>query len=883
MQDILQTKLNRPVSGHNFVSRLRLLKLLDASRTVPLTVVSAPAGYGKSRLVGDWLEQRTIPYGWLALDEEDNHLFQFTRYLIATLHMQNPQIGANVLAMLRAPIVPTDKVLIRTLINDLNSIEQDCWLVLDDYHVIHNEAVQHALTTLLHHAPPKLHLIVITRAEPSLPLATLRARGQLVEIGIEKLRFSPQETADLLKAFLGYALDEDTVVRIHRQTEGWAVGLRLLSYSLSQKIDLPSTLTEDSFDLRHFTDYFSVEVFAQVAERTRTFLMATSLLDTVCPALAHALLPDQDGDCAAILARLWQNNLFVTPIDDQGEWYRYHDLFRVFLRQQATEQFAPFEIERLHRTAARWYQDQGSLDKALHHALRLTDPSDAVQFVIHYRHNLLDREQWTLLERWLDCLPKEQIQRQPELLVTQALIANNRGRLQTVDRLLKQAEILLITRPETPETTALRGEIDLLRGSLVGWSGDGSSMVHLSQRALDRLPEDRRFVRTGAATVLAAGWRFMGRQQIANDYLYRLYEYESTQGYISQATLLLFVMCIFMWNDNDLTLLQIRAQALLTLGHQHQRPESVAIAHYFLGCAAFQQDDLSGAVEHLEQAIANPYLLQTFYYAQGVCALAHAYQRLGRPGDALSAIDAAAQIMLEMQVGELPLLLDACRIEISLWRGVQAGAEHWVQQISPSLQPLYRGFYDPTYTRLKILLLRGTPADLEQAETVLAGFQQVLTDLPYRRHQLQVRLYKAWLANQRDDRADALSALREALRLAEPDDSVRVFADLVPVLSDLLQDLHHQDIAADFISVIFAASADTPLPPLVYSSRASLSEREQEVLTLLARGLSNDEISRHLFIALGTVKQHTHRIYRKLGVNNRDQAVRLARSLKLLP
>lgn len=883
MPELIQTKLNRPVTSHDIIARPELFSLLDVSHAAPLTLISAPAGYGKSTLVSAWLQQREFLYGWLSLDEEDNHLLLVASYLIAAIQTQNPHIGANTTAMLRAPLQPSESTLTRTLINDLNAIEQDCWLVLDDYHLIHDATVHRLIAALLRYPPPKLHLILLTREEPPLPLSPLRGSGQLLEIGADHLRFSEDEAGAFLTTLLGYLPDGHTALQMIQKIEGWPIGLSLLAYSLRQQIDISGTLANGrSLDLQYIIDYFSQEVFAHVAVQTRTFLMATSLLENVCSALAQTLLPEADIG-GHLLVRLWKSNLFVVPVDTQGEWYRYHDLFRQFLRQEAKKQFVPSEIQHMQRVAARWYEDRGMLDEAFHHVLLLDDLNDAVQFVIRHRHRLLDREQWSKLEIWLEHLPPDQVRQQPALLITQALIASNRGRFKAVEQLLNHAESLLARAPEAWDIESLRGEIDLLRGALITWSGDGAVMVELSQRALDRLPEGQSFVRVAAHTILAAGWRFLGRHQYANDYLYHLYENESTRGNISQATLLLFVICVLLWQDSELYLLQIRAQALLALGKQHQRSESVAAAHYFLGCAAYNQNNLADAIDHLQQAIAVPYLLQTLYYVHGVCALAHAYQRTGRPDDALGVISAASRVVLEMQVGELTLLLDACRIEIGLWRSIQAEAENWFQQTRLSMQPFNRGFYDPLYTRLKIALLRGSPSDLAQAEAILAQFDQAMGGKSLnRRNQIQSLLYRAWLANQLGDRAAALSMLREALRLAEPGGCIRPIADLVPVLGDLLQELHNHGVAVSFIDVILDASAHTLLAPLAHVPLEPLSEREMDVLLLLADDLTNDEISQRLFIAVGTVKQHTHRIYRKLRVSNRDQAVRLARSLKLL-
>lgn len=881
----MQTRLQRPLSGNHIIARFQLFAQLDNSLNTPLTLISAPAGYGKTTLVAHWLEQQKHQNAWLSLDPQDNDLQLFVEYFVSAVQTQFPDIGLSLLALSRAMTLPEPNELVRMLISALSAIDQDFLLVFDDYHVIHNVEIHKLLADLLRHPPRKLHLILITRSDISLPLVKLRASGQLTEIRAEDLQFSTQETDDFLRRVLHIDADDLLINQLARQTEGWAAGLRLLSHSLQNYSEMTTKLKTLHTNKQHTYQYFAEEILAQIPAETRQFLIRTSILEMISPELGNRLLglPDGHPNSRYILDWLWQRNLFTSVSDIEHNWYRYHTLFQEFLLQLARQEMTTEEIDALHRIASNWFEEEGFLDDGLKQAVASSDPQDAQQFVIRNRYQLLNREQWHRLERWLEALTGTAIEGQPELLLSHAMLANNRGRWQVVDNYLAKAETLLRVMPDDDYTQALWGEVYLLRGARAAWGDDGTTLIHYGQLAAERLPWSWRLARIGAEMLIAAGHQMCGETQIAFQSLYRLYEQEYKTRQISQAMTLLFLISLSHWRENDLLNMRVTADTLLKLSATNNYMESNAAANYFLGCAAYYTNDLEAAEKYLSQTITFPYLLQTFYYVQACCALATTYGVMGHHDRATSVLDDAMKIVMELQNSALIAVLKVCRIEIAFAKGYYADDSLSLPQIREmNLNLFHNGFYTPAFTYLKLCLLQNTAESRSLAHRIALQLQEHLTKIHNPRAWMKTQLYQAWLARLQGEHEAALFALKEAIRIGETGDAIRPFLDLGTVLDDLLRELALQYPANTFLRAIVSALDTSHVPALTLKRIEPLSKRELEILRLLDANLTNGEISLKLFIAPGTVKQHTHRIYRKLGVSNREQAVNLARTLRIL-
>ena len=411
------TKLQRPRVGRGLVPRLRLLEQLNTPHS--LTFILAPAGYGKTTLLSTWLETCGVPNAWLSLDEHDNDLAVFVTGLAEALHGVLPAVVDNTLAVLNGMTLPPPEVLTHSLLNDLAAIQQDFILVLDDYHVIHNQAIHDLLLELVSHPPRSLHLVIASRHDPPLPLARLRALGHVVELRAPELRLTLEEAALFLREVMALPVDEQTIALLAAKTEGWPAGLRLAALSMRQRRTSGVIAADALGSNRYVMDYLLAEVLSQLPISVQDFLIKTSFLDQLSGPLCEAVtgMVDRMFNGQPILEWLDRADLFVVPVDEQRHWYRCHHLFRQLLRHRLEEMQGPAEIAALRLRASAWFADNGYLDEALQHALAANDMAAAVQIVAQHRHELMNQAQWQRLDRWLHLFPREVIDEQPHLLL----------------------------------------------------------------------------------------------------------------------------------------------------------------------------------------------------------------------------------------------------------------------------------------------------------------------------------------------------------------------------------------------------------------------------------------------------------------------------------
>ena len=442
-QTLLNTKLHRSRVAADLVYRPRLKELLNNGLDRPLILVSAPAGFGKSTLLSDWLETCELPHGWISLDEADNDLGLFLAYFLAAVQSIFPDALAQTHAFLSSINLPAAAVIAGSLSNELDKLGNDFILVLDDYHVIREQSIHELLSLLLQHPPKGLHLVIATRHDPPLPLGMLRARAQIAEVRGQDLRFSLPEVARFVQQALGAPLVDEAVAVLAEKTEGWAAGLRLAMLSLRRSGDVDSHLAGLHAENRYVIDYLLSEVLSHVPPDVENFLLKTSILEQMCNSLCREVVgaDDAEHEPQSYLAWLEQASMFTIAMDSRGEWYRYHHLFRELLLDQLTRQATPDEITRLHNRASGWFARHGHLEEALRHALHGRDIPAAVRLLAERRHGLMDSEQWQFLERCYRMFPAEAVADYPDLLLTGAWLvelsrSDSEHVRQTVDRVL---------------------------------------------------------------------------------------------------------------------------------------------------------------------------------------------------------------------------------------------------------------------------------------------------------------------------------------------------------------------------------------------------------------------------------------------------------------
>jgi LuxR family maltose regulon positive regulatory protein len=872
---LIQTKLHQPQIPAGLVARARLSEMLEGYRQRPLTLVSAPAGYGKSTLISSWLQGVDYPNAWVSLDEHDDDLAVFLSYFLAAIQKISPGSMADNRAMLKLPQLPPMKILVGSMLNELNEINDKYVLVFDDYHYIREKSIHALISELLLHPPPTLHLVLGTRSDPQISLANMRAQGKVTEIRAQDLRFTVEEASLLLQNLLSRVVDEDTVTSLAERTEGWVTGLRLAAMAMRYRVGTGSIQGHLSANNRYVSNYLLSEILDSQVKVYADWLVKSSIFERFNAGLLEAVLGSEaEGDVLVIngqvfLEWLESSNMFVIPLDDQGEWYRYHHLFCQFLEQELERRASQKEIIEMHCRASDWYAQNGFVEEALKHALAAGDSPTALELVAHHRHDLMNQDKWNRLDHWLNLFPASTIEDNLDLLMTRAWlayylrydIAGSMYALTLVDALLEDGA------DDEKESNLISAELAALRSHFLYWETDSEGAVAAAQSA--------------ALVGLAGGYQLLGEMDKAEGTLSMALQNGLFQNPSSNARLL-FGLCFMYWPHGDLNKLINSAEHLLKLSEQHNMPWSGSYAHYYLGIAHYERNELSKAEEHLGIVYQNPFHYPMQNVGQSAFSLALTYQAQGQLEKAEEVFRAISDLAFEAHNEFFIQLSIILRIELRLLQGHKLAAASWAQDYKPGeLKSMHR-FYMPELIKIKALLAEGSSSSVdkaaEQLERLLEHAEKNHANIVL----IKARSLKALLAETLGDESMAMEELGKAVQMAEPHGIIRPFVDLGPNMAALLKQLHSRGMSDAYIALILKAfKPGEPAAEIVNQKGLidPLTNRELEILALLAQQLRNKEIADRLVISDGTVRQHTHNIYQKLGVNTRWQAVIKANEL----
>jgi LuxR family maltose regulon positive regulatory protein len=714
----------------------------------------------------------------------------------------------------------------------------------------------------------------------------------MTEIRTQDLRFTMPEVTALLRQLVESEVDEATVSVLEEKTEGWVTGLRLAMLSLRHRGDLDDLLAGLRGSSQYLMDYLISEVLSHHSPDIQDFLIKSSILDRLCGSLSEAVVglagPATSG--RAYLETVANADLFIIPLDDQGLWYRYHHLFQQFLLHRLQQQHTPDEIAALHAQAADWFSQNGLIEEALQHALATGDTRKAVRLVTQHRHVILNQDQWPRLDRWLRLFPAKIVEAEPELLMLDALLKQMRSQLIDMPNLLKRVEQLLAQSTLEEETARhLQAEVDTFRGVLHFYAADPKvALVHLEQ-ALAILPRNHYHMRSLALMMMGYAYQMRGDLDaaivLASEKLLERPRNDMIQGRLR------IMLCIIYWMEADLVnMFEYAQQVHSMLGSSR--------AQYFLGCVHYQRNELAAAERAFSAVVDRPYLSYGVTFAHASFGLALTYLAQGRPDQARQVADSTVAFMIETDNIFLLPVAQAFQAELAARQGRLAEAGQWTSQAGATQRrQAMTGFYGPQLALPKILLAQNTAESRQQAADYLAQWHDFVVSVHNTRFLIEVLALQALLHQAQGNRPAALDALTQAITLARPGGFIRLFVDLRPGLKPLLADLAQNGVAPAYIAKILAASdssgpqddespiEDTPQSPKRSPHPAlleSLTNREMDVLLLMADRLTNKEIARELVISTDTVKQHAINLYRKLHVNNRRQAVAKARDLGLL-
>jgi ATP/maltotriose-dependent transcriptional regulator MalT len=896
---LIRTKFYRPSLPSDLVDRPRLIDQLNRGLDRPLTLVSAPTGYGKSILVSSWLNGCERPSVWLSLDHTIDDPGVFLNYFVAAIRTVFPSALQRTQTLLAAVNLPPVGVMTGSLINELDEIERDFVMVLEDYHAVHKQGIHDLLSVLLQPPTRRMHLVLITRKDPPLPQNVLRARNQMVEVRLSDLRFSAAETAAFMQNALESPLPGEAIAALAEKTEGWIASLRLAALALRYSPDAHSRLAELQVleHNRNLTDYLMSEVLSQTPPATADFLLKTAILDRMCGPLCEAVLGRDDLEMShqARLEWLEQNNLFTVSLDNECRWYRYHHLFRSTLQARLERRYDAAEAALLHTRASAWFARQGLLEEALQHALLGHDIPAAVGLIAEHRHALMDSERWQLHERTFRMFPAKTVAAHPDLMLVAAWIARmGRSAPTNVLDLVDRAERLASQMADQPEHAVhLRGEIDAMR-ALMAYeaAADPEDVIVLARRSLATTPRGWYYVRSIAWLYLAAAYQMAGRLDRAYDAVAEGQPEDVAENGAVRARVAASRGFI-QWMAGDLQAMPQGAAHMVAVGEKHDRSESLGWGHYLLSSVAYQRNDLSAAEAHARVVEEIRYLGRPMAYLQTAFIYALIYQARGLPDQARQKVDQAFDFLEETRNQGLLPLAQAFQAELAVRQGDVGAASHWATTIGPYVPMTAMSyFYAPQLALPKILLAQDTPASLEQAEEVLSRLHAFVTSIHNTRFIIEVLALQARLDHARGNRQTALAALQQAMTLAQPGGFVRVFLDLGPALADLLGRLAAKGVAHDYVDQLlraFAAERSSlqaqPASPLATQGDMiePLTRRELEVLEMLAQRMTAGEIADSLVLSEQTVKRHRANIYQKLGVNSRREAITAAVALGVLP
>ncbi|MBV9691125.1 MAG: hypothetical protein JO202_15615 [Ktedonobacteraceae bacterium] len=907
---LLSTKLYVPRPRQQLVSRPHLTERLSQAMEHALILISAPAGFGKTTLLTQWFAQGGPPVAWLSVDEQDNDPSRFLRYVIAALQRLDPHIGTTALALLHVSHpVPAESVLTK-LINDVASRKLDDFaLVLDDYHLIEAEFIHHALTFLLEHLPPQMHVILSTRTDPPLPLARLRARGQLSELRAAQLRFDTWEVSAFLCTVPGLELAEEDTMALQSQTEGWVAGLQFAALSLQQRPDVAGFVAGFSGSHRFVLDYLCQEVLAQQSEAVQSFLLHTCILERLCGPLCEAVTGDQQGEGGygqAVLEALDRANLFVVSLDDERGWYRYHHLFAQVLRNRL-QQTEPELLPALHCRASIWYQRQGLLVEAVQHALAAPDLERATNLIEQHGLVVSGWGQAHTVLGWLKSLPEILVRTRPRLCTIYACMLVVTHQLEGAQARLQDAERSLESNTPVEQVRTIQGQMALVRGNIIRHTGDPARHVAFAYQALDLLPETERL------------WRSIALASAAQAYL--------VSGDVTPRSEGLLVATVAPAHSSGHLCMQLRSLTLLARLHMLQGRLREAASTYrqtvqviggqevlaiLPGSPAycFGLGDLLREWNRLEEAErllsrgmglhSGPLMAFADDVLLGCTALARLQQARGDNSGALSTLDAFIQVAHQRHfVPWLVACVLAVRAQVELARGNLSAASQWAEQCGLSLEDEDLAYlHEREYlTLVRVYIARGrelqTRQGARQTQPLLTQVRDLIKRLREQAESsarmssvIELLILQALTLELQREHTSALRALERALVLAEPQGYMRLFLDEGAPLVALLRRASAQGIAPNYLPKLLAAYSEQagdyqqtirPEPLL-----KPLTRREREVLRLLTQGESNHQMAQRLVLSVGTIKKYVYGICGKLGVQSRTQAVIKARTLNLL-
>jgi ATP/maltotriose-dependent transcriptional regulator MalT len=894
MIELLRTKLFIPRPRSNRVSRPRLVERLNSGLDRKLTLIAAPAGFGKTSLLSEWIPQSPRCVTWLSLDEADNDSTRFWTYFISSLQGLQPQLGESALALLQSFQNSPINSILTALINDISAFPDAFAMVLDDYHIIESQSIHEALTFLIAHLPANMHLVMTTRIDPPLPLARLRARDKLTEIRANELRFTADETESFLAREVGKKLTAEEVAILEARTEGWIAGLQIAALSMQGREDISDFIRAFSGSHRHILGYLADEAINQRPKGTLNFLLQTSILDRLCGPLCDAVTGESNGQI--ILENLEHANLFISPLDDEGRWYRYHPLFAEVL-QARLRQVQGDRVSELHDRARNWHARQGMMEAAIRHALAGKDFEETARLIEAVAGDMLRQGSSASLTHWLEAIPEEIVRSHPRLCLARGWTFFM-GAMLNLENSEKWAQLALhVAQSDGSLDSDLTGEVDALQAMITVTKGDVTRSREFSEKALDSLPLDSPWRRVVTFT-LGTTHLDLGNVAAAARAFAEALRLSQAEGdtYIQLAAASFLADTEVFQGQLDHAMEMY--QQVLAWTDSHPPQKGTIMAYGGLANILCERGQFEAARAQIQMGADQVDLVGGIWSSFVLSrVLARLQQAQGNWRDALDILNQAHQTGQSVQVSLVVTLAAALRANLQLAHGDLNAASAWAENcgLGPDdAEATHAGWREVEYLTLaRVLDAQGRHAEalsllerlLESAQAEDRGGSAI-----------GILVIQAIVHYMQGNRTYALECLEDALTLAEPEGYIRIFVDEGEPMRSLLGDYRSMlrnkirtEIDKSWLRLLGYTdkllAAFSPSIPFELIKQENilepLSVRELDILRLIATGCTNKEIADRLVIAISTVKSHINNLYSKLGVRSRTQAISVARDLGL--
>ncbi|UCH10166.1 MAG: LuxR family transcriptional regulator [Fidelibacterota bacterium] len=893
---ILATKLFVPPLRPELIHRRQLISRLEEGMNRRMILVSAPPGSGKTTLLSEWIHGNHKSVAWLSLDQEDNDPTRFVSYVIAALQLIEADLGKDAAFILQSPRTPPMEAVLTNLINDIVAISDEVALVLDDYQLVDTPPINKMVGYLIEHSPANMHLIISTRSDPGLPLARLRAQDQLTEIRASELSFSPEEATQFIQQGIGIDLSPNAIGKLISRTEGWIAGLQLAALSMRGRENPNAFIDSFTGDERHIADYLIEEVLQRQPEEVQDFLLETSILERLNGPLCDAVIGRDDSQ--QILRGLEKANLFIIPLDSERYWYRYHHLFAELLHQRLHQVHGNLDPE-LHSRASEWYEREGLIAVALDHALSAKDYDRAMDLIEQTAEETFMRSELATLQGWFDALPKDMLRTRPMLSVFQAVALLLSGQP------LDQAESKLPDVAAVDVQDSVDGAVSLFRAMVMAYQGERDQSAALANQALELLPDVNLFFRSMAAGILGLNAFYSGDVAAATEALEKAAHISEQAGNLMNAVLAICHLAEVAWIQGQLhhaKALYLRALSLGTDKHGQRRPIA-GIALIGLGGLKLERNDLGSAKQQTGEGIELAKKWGNIGALNGHLTLARILLAQGHPKEAQSEIDQAKEIAVTFDAMEMDdYLVELHQVRLWVTQGNLKAAAEWLddrehqQALSTGSQAGQEGEEpSPLLRIIEQTMAARVEIARDQSDQALKRIDPLLQQAEQARwvaYFIETLILKSLALWKQGHRQQAVETLTQALDLARPQGYIRTFIEHGEPMDSLLEKVLESRTGnggddrakpmLNYTKKLLLALRSRPVAQPDGSLAAPLSERELEVLRLVANGLSNSKISQNLFISLNTVKTHIKNIHSKLHVHTRTQAIARAQELGLL-